>query len=394
MALNPHSVIWLEKWRVYLFPSLECYQQCSPALLSSCLTSRRNVFSVDAFSSPRGDAISLWSKYPHRLPLSPVTMTFHKMSFCLCCTAPLSPKEAKFHLLSETFQQCGHVSFMLFGKRSLKRLYKHVTLSTAGGCFSFSSAETGERSWEVLRRCDCFPAFSHQKLDNHVRFARRDERFHPRTSARSLLGALHWEIWNLEKSYTSQLRWKPCVAFSRRTPWCLWTGQCSHASAAWPSCGWVKQVLPQLPAAFRSQSLDPLFISLRNSVLRASNAHEPKSPLLIGHRHLCCICRNEREHVVFAPLMRCQVIYLWITCLEQPPCAVCIFLSSLESCRSVIADATLCHPEFALTSCEPSGRSISILACPRVYWGWEWLIKQVWASTPILLHAKQELSSS
>lgn len=53
------------------------------------------------------------------------------------------------------------------------------------------------------------------------------------------------------------------------------------------------------------------------------------------------------------------------------PCAVCIFLSSLESCRSVIADATLCHPEFALTSCEPLGRAISILACPRVCWRWE-----------------------
>lgn len=130
-------------------------------LLSSCLTSRRNVFSVDVFSSPRGDAISLWSKYPHRLPLSPVTMTFHKMSFCPCCTAPLSHKDAKFHLLSETFQQCGHVSFMLCGKTSLKRLYKHVTLSAAGGCLSFSSAETGERLWEVLRRCNCFPAFSH-----------------------------------------------------------------------------------------------------------------------------------------------------------------------------------------------------------------------------------------
>ncbi len=66
------------------------------------------------------------------------------------------------------------------------------------------------------------------------------------------------------------------------------------------------------------------------------------------------------------------------------------FLSSLESCRSVIADAILCHPEFALTSCEPSGRAISILACPWECWRWEWLIKQVWASTPILLHAKQE----
>lgn len=93
--------------------------------------------------------------------------------------------------------------------------------------------------------------------------------------------------------------------------------------------------------------------------------------------------------------MRCQVIYLWITFGTAPLCSVpFFFLSSLESCHSVIADATLCHPEFGLTSCEPSGRSISILACSRVCWRWEWLIKQVWASTPILLHAKQELSNS
>lgn len=99
----------------------------------------------------------------------------------------------------------------------------------------------------------------------------------------------------------------------------------------------------------------------------------------------CCFCSsNEMPSDLF-------MNYLFGT---APLCSVHFFLSSLESCRSVIADATLCHPEFALTSCEPSGRSISILACPRVYWGWEWLIKQVRASTPILLHAKQELSSS
>lgn len=42
---------------------------------------------------------------------------------------------------------------------------------------------------------------------------------------------------------------------------------------------------------------------------------------------------------------------------------VCI-LPLLESCRSVIADATLCHPGFALSSCEPMGWVIFILACP------------------------------
>lgn len=44
---------------------------------------------------------------------------------------------------------------------------------------------------------------------------------------------------------------------------------------------------------------------------------------------------------------------------------MCVFvLHLLESCRSVIADATLCHPGFALSSCEPMGWVIFILACP------------------------------
>lgn len=105
--------------------------------------------------------------------------------------------------------------------------------------------------------------------------------------------------------------------------------------------------------------------------------------------------KGERDHVVvLALLMRCQVIYLWITCLEQPPCAACIFfilfgVMSLSDCWCNSLSSRVCpHLLWAV------GRVISILACPWVCWRWEWLIKQVWASTPILLHAKQELSSS
>lgn len=46
---------------------------------------------------------------------------------------------------------------------------------------------------------------------------------------------------------------------------------------------------------------------------------------------LCCLGRKKWERssvVVFALLMGCQVIYLWMTLLEQPPCAVCDFSPS------------------------------------------------------------------
>lgn len=68
-------------------------------------------------------------------------------------------------------------------------------------------------------------------------------------------------------------------------------------------------------------------------LIQKSSPHtRAKRLLLIRHLQLCCISRNERDHVVvFALLMRCQVIYLWITCLEQPPCAVCIFSYPLWS---------------------------------------------------------------
>lgn len=156
-----------------------------------------------------------------------------------------------------------------------------------------------------------------------------------------------------------------------------------------PSIKWVTDILTQLTTPFCSQLLHILSFSFRNPALKASDTPDtPPSVVLClqkWERPCCCFCSsNEMPSDLF-------MNYLFGT---APLCSVHFFLSSLESCRSVIADATLCHPEFALTSCEPSGRAISILACPRVCWRWEWLIKQVWASTPILLHAKQELSGS
>lgn len=304
-----------------------------------------------------------------------------------------SHKESWFYWLREAFGIADlSASCRIWQEKPWKVIQVcHVVRSS--GCFFFSSAaQTGkkrlragkiwqEKSSAVVKSCRNLP---------HL--AWKDKRFQPNTSDgwKSLLPAPCWEILNLKKSYTSvQMK----LGFSSFR---LETGLRCPASA-WTSSRWVWRILTPLATPSCSGVLDLSLISFRNPALQASHTQaHAKSLLLIHHLQLCCICRNERDHVVvFALLMRCQVIYLWITCLEQPPCAVCIFfLSSLESCRSAIADATLCHPEFALTSCEPSGRAISILACPRVCWRWEWLIKQVWASTPILLHAKQELSSS
>lgn len=112
---------------------------------------KKPVFSLDVFSSRRSNAISLWSKYPHRLPLSPVKMTFREKSFRpRYAAAPPPPphpfpfaREAKFSLFKESSQQCGHASPMLSGKRSLERLYKCVVLSAPPHLFPISSPPTG-----------------------------------------------------------------------------------------------------------------------------------------------------------------------------------------------------------------------------------------------------------
>lgn len=174
-----------------------------------------------------------------------------------------------------------------------------------------------EKSSAVVKSCRNLP---------HL--AWKDKRFQPNTSDgwKSLLQAPCWEILNLKKSYTA-VQMKLCFSSFR-----LETGLRCPASA-WTSPGWVWRILTPLATPSRSGVLDLSLISFRNPALQASHTHaHAKSLLLIQHLQLCCICRNERDHVVvFAPLMRCQVIYLWITCLEQPPCAVCIFFYPLWS---------------------------------------------------------------
>lgn len=164
---------------------------------------------------------------------------------------------------------------------------------------------------------------------------------------------------------------------------CCWTLMCMSQTD--PTTAHHCILLPVIrPTVYFIEKLSPE--GLKCTQAKKPSLDWPPSFVLYLQKweRTCCFCSsNEMPSDLF-------MNYLFGT---APLCSV-HFLSSLESCRSVIADATLCHPEFALTSCEPSGRSISILACPWVYWGWEWLIKQVWASTPILLHAKQELSSS
>lgn len=58
----------------------------------------------------------------------------------------------------------------------------------------------------------------------------------------------------------------------------------------------------------RSQKLDPLFSSFRNSALKLSDGLRALSYITT---FICVVfTENQNQHVVFAPLMRCQVIYL------------------------------------------------------------------------------------
>lgn len=114
--------------------------------------------------------------------------------------------------------------------------------------------------------------------------------------------------------------------------------------------------------------------------------------------------------------MQCESVHSVCVCVCM--CVrVFFFLPLLESCRSVIADATLYHPGFALSSCEPMGWLIFILACPYRRndgaeawvclndWRWQYtellcvcvcvcltVMRQVLASTPMLGTARFESS--
>lgn len=106
------------------------------------------------------------------------------------------------------------------------------------------------------------------------------------------------------------------------------------------------------------------------------HARATSTPHLICHLQLCCICRNERDHVVVsAPLMRCQVIYLWITWLEQPPCAVCFFfflfgVMSLSDCWCNSLSSRVC-PHLLWAFGEGYihlGMSLSVLEVGVTHW--------------------------
>ncbi len=90
----------------------------------------------------------------------------------------------------------------------------------------------------------------------------------------------------------------------------------------------------------------------------------------------CCFCApNEKQSDLFmnylagTALMRSVRVYMseWV-CVR--------ILPLLESCRAVIADATLCHPGFAISSCEPMGWVIFNLACP--YRRKAWVCQNEW----------------
>lgn len=82
---------------------------------------------LTCFLSWRRNAISLWSKYPHRLPLSPVKMTFRKMSFRPCYAVPLPQQGGIILLVKWSFRQCGAVSIVLHLAREALKGYTSVS---------------------------------------------------------------------------------------------------------------------------------------------------------------------------------------------------------------------------------------------------------------------------
>lgn len=151
----PPSSIWFKSTEFTCLPvwSLSAVL-CSP--LSSCLTSFNLIqscfLSWRVFFSKEKCNFTL-IKIPSPPSFIPSENDISQMSIRPCYMAPLTHKEAQFYLFGETFQQCGHVSNMLFGKRSLERLYKCVMLSAPGGCFSFPLHKQAKRCGP--RRCNC-----------------------------------------------------------------------------------------------------------------------------------------------------------------------------------------------------------------------------------------------
>lgn len=114
---------------------------------SSPLTSRNlhpkkkeTVFSV---ASLRRNAISLWSKYPHRLPFIPSENDISQKVISPMLHSPSLARGGIIRLVKWSFRQCGPVSIRTaFGKRSFERLYKCVVLSGLVVVSSFCSTNS------------------------------------------------------------------------------------------------------------------------------------------------------------------------------------------------------------------------------------------------------------
>lgn len=142
---HQHLIISFSKKALHWLYQFRVFTQLTPRLLWRHTTSiQRNVFSV---ASLRSNAISLWSKYPHRLALSPVKMTFRKSHFACVTWSPSLMQGGIILLVKWSFRQCGPVSVRVaFGERRFERLYKWVVLSGLVVLSSSSSSSCSPNS--------------------------------------------------------------------------------------------------------------------------------------------------------------------------------------------------------------------------------------------------------
>lgn len=105
------------------------------------------------FRSRRSNAISLWSKYPHRLPLSPVKMTFRKMSFRPVLHGSSLAQGGKIPLVKWNFSAVRTCQLHAVWREKPWKVIRVCRVVSSWWLSLVPSAQTGERLFEP-RRCE------------------------------------------------------------------------------------------------------------------------------------------------------------------------------------------------------------------------------------------------
>lgn len=179
---------------------------------------------------------------------------------------------------------CGHVALMLFGQRGLGKVTR-----ARGGRFPLVCGRTGKRSCSAPSQTE---GTRHVNVQTWEGFIPAPQTGRSRWSP----VALHREILNPRKCYTS-------AAVKQSFSSLLKDSQVPVEQAAAVTLLLTgNRLIPenQPPLCYFHSQIQSLRFHTR----------EAEGALWSRHLGLCCIRRNEREHVVFAPLMRCRVIYL------------------------------------------------------------------------------------